>query len=142
MGSLPTRKVNGIGRVFERELDAIGVKTCGDIYEYRQYLSKLFGEKAFGFLIQCYLGLGRTKVQPVEEYERKSVGTESTFEEIKDPADLRNKLRWTAGELEKDMQRAEFKGRTLCLKVKLHTFEVFTRQVVPPKAVHLAEDLY
>ena len=53
MASLPTRKVNGIGRVFERELDAIGVKTCGDIYAYRQYLSKLFGEKAFVFLIQC-----------------------------------------------------------------------------------------
>ncbi|KAI7627905.1 putative DNA-directed polymerase kappa, partial [Hortaea werneckii] len=29
MRDLPTRKVNGIGRVFERELDAIGVKTCG-----------------------------------------------------------------------------------------------------------------
>lgn len=47
MRDLPTRKVNGIGRVFERELDAIGVKTCGDIYAYRGCLSKLFGEKAF-----------------------------------------------------------------------------------------------
>lgn len=40
------------------------------------------------------------------------------------------------------MRRAECKGRTLCLKVKLHTFEVLTRQVVPPKAVFLADDLY
>lgn len=142
MRDLPTRKVNGIGRVFERELDAIGVKTCGDIYAYRQYLSKLFGEKAFVFLMQCYLGLGRTKVQPAEEYERKSVGTESTFEEISGYVELRTKLRWTAEELEKDMVRTRFKGRTLCLKVKLHTYEVFTRQVIPPKAVYLADDLY
>jgi DNA polymerase kappa len=142
MRDLPTRKVNGIGRVFERELDAVGVKTCGDIYAYRQYLSKLFGEKAFVFLMQCYLGLGRTKIQPAEEYERKSVGTESTFGEMGDPTELRNKLRWTAEELEKDMLRTQFKGRTLCLKVKLHTFEVFTRQVIPPKSVYLAEDLY
>jgi DNA polymerase kappa len=142
MRHLPTRKVNGIGRVFERELDAIGIKTCGDIYDYRQYLSKLFGEKAFVFLAQCYLGLGRTKLQPVEEYERKSISSESTFHEMKDPIDLRNKLRSTAEELEKDMQRADVKGRTLCMKVKLHTFEVFTRQVVPPKAVYLADDLY
>ena len=142
MRDLPTRKVNGIGRVFERELDAIGVKTCGDIYAYRQYLSKLFGEKAFEFLMQCYLGLGRTKIQPAEEYERKSVGTESTFGEMGSPADLRNKLRATAEELEKDMVRTQFKGRTLCLKVKLHTFEVFTRQVIPPKAIFQAEDLY
>ncbi|KAH7400145.1 DNA-directed polymerase-like protein kappa [Cadophora sp. MPI-SDFR-AT-0126] len=142
MRDLPTRKVNGIGRVFERELDAIGVKTCGDIYAYRQYLSKLFGEKAFAFLMQCYLGLGRTKIQPAEEYERKSVGTESTFGEIGSPVDLRNKLQATAEELEKDMMRTQFKGRTLCLKVKLHTFEVFTRQTIPPKAIYQAEDLY
>ncbi|CZT44591.1 related to DNA polymerase IV, DNA-damage-inducibile protein dinP [Rhynchosporium secalis] len=142
MRDLPTRKVNGIGRVFERELDAIGVKTCGDIYAYRQYLSKLFGEKAFAFLMQCYLGLGRTKIQPAEEYERKSVGTESTFGEMGSPVDLRSKLQATAEELEKDMLRTQFKGRTLCLKVKLHSYEVFTRQVIPPKAVYLAEDLY
>lgn len=142
MHDLPCRKVNGVGRVFERELDAIGVKTCGDIYAYRQYLSKLFGEKAFAFLMQCYLGLGRTNVQPAEEYERKSVGTESTFGDMSNPAELRSKLRATAEELEKDMLRTQFKGRTLCLKVKLHTYEVFTRQIIPPKAVYLADDLY
>lgn len=142
MRDLSTRKVNGIGRVFERELAAIGVDTCGDIYAYRQYLTKLFGEKAFQFLMQCHLGLGRTKVQPAEEYERKSVGTESTFGDMGDHVQLRDKLRHTAEELEKDMLRTEFKGRTLVLKVKLHTYEVFTRQVIPPKAVYLADDLY
>jgi len=105
-------------------------------------LSKLFGDKAFPFLMQCYLGLGRTKVQPAEEYERKSVGTESTFGDMGNPVELRDKLRATAEELEKDMLRTQFKGRTLCLKVKLHTFEVFTRQVIPPRAVYLADDLY
>lgn len=142
MQSLPTRKVNGIGRVFERELEAIGVRTCGDIYAQRQYLAKLFGEKAFHFLMQCYLGLGRTEVQPAEEYERKSVGTESTFAEMGGHIELREKLRHTAEELEKDMLRTQFKGRTLVLKVKLHTYEVYTRQVIPPKAIHQADDLY
>lgn len=142
MRDLPTRKVNGIGRVLERELDAIGVKTCGDIYAHRAYLPKLFGEKAFQFLIQCYLGLGRTIVQPSEEYERKSVGTESTFRDMSDPQELRDKLRHTAEELEKDLERTQFKGRTLCLKIKLHTYEVFTRQFAPPFAVHKADHLY
>lgn len=142
MRDLPTRKVNGVGRVFERELDAIGVKTCGDIYAQRAYLSKLFGEKAFQFLLQCYLGLGRTNVQPAEEYERKSVGTESTFRDMSDRTELREKLRWTAEELEKDLIRTQFKGRTLVLKIKLHTYEVLTRQVAPPKAVATADDLY
>lgn len=142
MRDLPTRKVNGIGRVFERELDAIGVKTCGDIYAHRAYLSKLFGHKAFQFLMQTYLGLGRTSVQPPEESERKSIGTESTFREMSGKEELRAKLRWIAEELEKDLSRTQFKGRTLVLKIKLHTYEVFTRQMAPPKAINTADDLY
>ncbi|KAF2834320.1 DNA polymerase kappa [Patellaria atrata CBS 101060] len=142
MRNLPTRKVNGVGRVFERELDAVGIKTCGDIYTHRATLSKLFGIKAFQFLISCYLGLGRTKIQPAQEYERKSVGTESTFRDMSDPAELRSKLRRTAEELEGDLERTQFKGRTLVLKIKLHTYEVLTRQVAPPKAVQIANDLY
>lgn len=159
MRDLPCRKVNGVGRVLERELAAVGIKKCGDIYNQRQFLSRLFGEKAYEFLLHCHLGLGRTNVQPAEEYERKSVGTvqcpsykctehlliiaqESTFHDISDPTQLRDKLRWTAGELEKDMRRAQCKGRTLVLKLKLHTFEVYTRQTVVPKAICLADDLY
>ncbi|KOS23343.1 DNA polymerase kappa [Escovopsis weberi] len=142
MNDLPTRKVNGIGRVLERELSEIGVKTCGDIYGQRQYLNQLFGDKTFEFLLRCYLGLGRTKIQPADEYERKSVGTESTFRDMSGPAQLREQLRWTADSLEKDMRRAECKGRTLVLKVKLHTFEVLTRQVATPWAVCSADDLY
>ncbi|KAI0854793.1 hypothetical protein F4860DRAFT_498350 [Xylaria cubensis] len=142
MRDLPTRKVNGIGRVLERELQEIGIRTCGDIYPHRHLLRQLFGEKAYHFLLGCYLGMGRSQVQPAEEYERKSVGTESTFRDISDPTELRNKLRWTAEELEKDMRKAECKGRTLVLKVKLHTYEVFTRQVVLPKAIYQADDLY
>ncbi|KAI0466198.1 hypothetical protein F4859DRAFT_335656 [Xylaria cf. heliscus] len=142
MRDLPTRKVNGIGRVLERELQEIGIRTCGEIHAHRHLLRQLFGEKVCHFLLGCHLGLGRTQVQPAEEYERKSVGTESTFRDISDPTELRDKLRWTAEELEKDMRKAECKGRTLVLKVKLHTYEVLTRQVVLPKAIHQADDLY
>ncbi len=40
------------------------------------------------------------------------------------------------------MRKAECKGRTLVLKVKLHTYEVLTRQVVTPRAICAAGDLY
>ena len=142
MNTLPVRKVNGVGRVFERELDAIGVRTCGDVYAQRACMTRFFGEKAFQFLMQTYLGMGRTEVQPADEYERKSVGTESTFRDMSNKAELRDQLRHTAEELEKDMARVGVKGRTLVLKIKLHTYEVFTRQVAPPKPLCLADDLY
>lgn len=142
MQVLPVRKVNGVGRVFERELGSIGIETCGDIYPQRALLTKLFGEKAFQFLAQCYLGLGRTKIEPIETHERKSVSTETTFHEIADREEIRAKLQWAAQELEQDLARTQFKGRTLTLKVKLHTFEVLTRQTAPPRAVSQAKDLY
>ena len=139
---LPTRKVNGIGRVMERELAAVGIATLGDVYEKREYVKPLFGEKAYSFLMHAYLGLGRTRIQPAEEYVRKSVGTERTFRAIKDPGELRDRLRKTAGDLEGELEKAGVKGRTVVLKVKLHTFEVLTRQVVAPKVVWKADDLY
>ncbi|KAJ6084645.1 hypothetical protein N7486_011445 [Penicillium sp. IBT 16267x] len=142
MRELPVRKVNGVGRVFERELGSIGIETCGDIYPHRALLTRLFGEKAFQFLAQCYLGLGRTKIEPVETHERKSVGTETTFHEIGDKDEIRAKLDWVSRELEGDLARTQFKGRTLVLKVKLHTFEVLTRQTAPSRAVSQAKDLY
>ena len=142
MSTLPVRKVNGVGRVFERELDAIGVKTCGDIYQYRAYMKRLFGEKAFEFLMQTHLGMGRTEVRPADEYERKSVGTESTFRDMSERGELRERLRHTAEEVEKDMARVGVKARTLVLKIKLHTYEVFSRQVQPPKLIYQADDLY
>ena len=142
MKDLPIRKVNGIGRVFERELQAVGINTCGDIFPSRASLARLFGDKAFHFLINCYLGLGRTEIGPAEDSERKSVGTESTFHDISTRSEFREKLRYLSEELEKDMKRTEFKGRTLVLKVKLHTYEVFTRQTVLPKAIYTADELF
>jgi DNA polymerase kappa len=144
MASLPVRKVNGIGRVFERELEAIGIKTCGDIFAERGVLRPLFGQKACDFLLTTYLGLGRTQIRPAEEYERKSVGTESTFRDLSGGERLREKLRATAEELEKDLKNTPevAGGKTIVLKVKLHTYEVLTRQRNLGRPVAGKEELY
>jgi len=142
MHGLSVRKINGIGKVFERQLEALGVQTCGDIFKRRGVLSRLFGEKSFEFLLQVYLGLGTTNIIPAEDHERKSIGTESTFRDISKEPDLKDKLRWTAQELEKDMTRTKLRGRTLHLKLKMHTYEVITRQRGLPKAIHTKEELY
>ncbi|KAK6340920.1 hypothetical protein TWF696_009233 [Orbilia brochopaga] len=140
--ALPVRKVNGIGRVFERELDAVGIKTCGDIYPMRGYLLKLFGQKAYEFLISVSLGLGRTEIRPAEEYIRKSIGSESTFRDCEGTAPLRDRLRKTAESLEADLVKADLQGRTLALKVKLHTYEEAIRQKPLPCPVWKQQDMY
>ncbi|KAK6502877.1 hypothetical protein TWF481_007917 [Arthrobotrys musiformis] len=142
MRSLPVRKVNGVGRVFERELEAVGVKTCGDIYPLRGLLLKLFGQKAYEFLISVFLGLGRTVIRPAEEYIRKSIGSESTFPDLEGTVNLREKLRKTAEVLEEDLTKTELQGRTLALKVKMFTYEEAIRQKPLPYPIWKAGDVY
>ncbi|KAF3204299.1 hypothetical protein TWF106_010255 [Orbilia oligospora] len=142
MKSLPVRKVNGVGRVFERELEAVGIKTCGDIYPMRGLILKLFGQKAYEFLISVFLGLGRTVIRPAEEYIRKSIGSESTFPDLEGTANLREKLRKTAEALEEDLTKTELQGRTLALKVKMFTYEEAIRQKPLPYPIWKAGDVY
>jgi DNA polymerase kappa len=142
MANLPIRKVNGIGKVFERQLNALGIEHCRDIYTHRALLSRLFGAKTFDYLLNVYLGTGPTNIRPSADRERKSIGTESTFRSISDPGLLRDRLRHTAEELEKDCVRADWQGRTLHLKLKKHTYEVYTRQCSLPKAIFKADELF
>src|SRR5579862_3458383 len=108
MRELPCRKINGIGKVFERILaDALGITTVAQIYEKRRVLYKVLSEKMFDFLISVYLGIGASSVRPAEDYERKSVGTERTFRDESDPNKLREILRNLADELEGDLERAQ-----------------------------------
>jgi nucleotidyltransferase/DNA polymerase involved in DNA repair len=116
---LPCRKINGIGKVFERVLsDALDIRKVADIYEKRAVLYKLLSEKSFDFLINVYLGLGSTTIRPAEDYERKSVGTERTFRDEHDEGKLREILKGLAEDLEGDLERAN-------TAVYIHSFANF-----------------
>ncbi|KAJ3007023.1 hypothetical protein NUW54_g1544 [Trametes sanguinea] len=127
MHDLSIRKVPGVGRVNERLLESIGIKTCGDIFKQRAVLSLL--DKQFGleFLLQAYLGIASNVVQPGQREERKSIGAERTFNALSDPAKIYAKLKEVAAELEHDMVEEGWTGKTVTLKYKLNTFEVHTR---------------
>ena len=142
MRNLPCRKVNGIGKVFERILsDALGIHTVADIYEKRCILFELLSEKSFDFLISVYLGIGATSVRPAEDYERKSVGSERTFRDQDNEDKLSEKLREIADELAGDLERVQtavYHSLRMCItlkvfglyrhanngKYKLHTYDV------------------
>ncbi|KAI0369692.1 DNA/RNA polymerase [Pilatotrama ljubarskyi] len=127
MHDLSIRKVPGVGRVNERLLESIGVKTCGDIFKHRAVLHLL--DKQFGleFLLQAYLGIASNVVQPSQRDERKSIGAERTFNALSDTAKIYAKLEEVAAELEHDMEEGGWTGKTVTLKYKLDTFQVHTR---------------
>ncbi|KAH8107995.1 IMS-domain-containing protein [Cristinia sonorae] len=127
MHDLSIRKVPGVGRVNERLLESIGIKSCGDIYTHRGVLSLM--DKQFGlhFLLQTYLGIASNVVQPGQRAERKSIGAERTFNALDSKEKILKKLEEVAAELESDMDHGGWTGKTVTLKYKLDTYQVFTR---------------
>ncbi|KAF8904417.1 hypothetical protein CPB84DRAFT_1960811 [Gymnopilus junonius] len=142
MRNLSIRKVPGIGRVNERLLEAIGIKTCGDIYTQRAVVSLM--DKQFGlvFLLQTHLGIANNVVEAHRREERKSIGAERTFPTLGDLEKILDKLQEVAAELEKDMEETGWVGRTVTLKFKLDTYQVFTRAKSLDHWVSKKEELF
>ncbi|KAE8227239.1 hypothetical protein CF319_g279 [Tilletia indica] len=141
METLKVRKIPGIGRVTERILQAVNVETCGDIWKQRHQLYLTFGN-AVDQLLSAYLGLGSTHVRPNDRRERKSVGRETTFRPTNDLELLKSELRGCADQVEKDLERTHFKGRTVTLVAKRDSFQRFTRAKSGNVYLHKADDLY
>ncbi|CAG8608678.1 13131_t:CDS:10 [Ambispora gerdemannii] len=138
--NLSIRKISGIGRVTERILNALEIKTCGDLLEKLVIVYKLFTPTSFNFLAQVALGVGSTDV--AMEWNRKSMSVERTFPPLHKSQDLCKKLRELADLLENDLAKENLEGRTISLKFKLKSFELFTRAKTLPKYIHSADDLY
>lgn len=142
MHDLSIRKIPGIGRVNERLLESIGIKTCGDIYTHRATVYLM--DKYFGlqFLLRTHLGIASNNVTPVQREERKSIGAERTFSPLGDKEQILKKLEEVATELESDMEKSGWAGRTLTLKYKLDTYQVFTRAKSFDRWISKKEDLF
>ncbi|KAL1736154.1 hypothetical protein EV714DRAFT_198680 [Schizophyllum commune] len=144
MRDLSIRKIPGVGRVNERLLESIGIKTCGDIHTHRATVYLM--DKHFGmrFLLQTHLGIASNTVRPPERQERKSIGAERyvTFNPIGEKDKIMLKLDEVAAELEDDMKSSGWAGRTVTLKFKLDTYQVFTRAKSFDRWITSKEDLY
>lgn len=141
MDSLPCRKIPGIGRVNERILESLGVTTCGEIWGKRVELWLALDGK-IDWLLKAHLGLGNTVVEPGKREERKSVGREHTFSPTSDVSALLDLLRQSADRVEQDLQRLEFKAKTVTLSAKRDNFQRFSRAKTVTRLVHRADDLF
>ncbi|GAA6060585.1 hypothetical protein JCM10212_006820 [Sporobolomyces blumeae] len=135
------RRCFGIGRVTESLLNAIGFETVGDLYTKRADLYLVrnhLGQTAiFRWLLSLYLGIGSNTVVRAKRGDRKTYGVEKTFNPIDNRDELDEILRKVAKSLAKDVQRAEFAGRTITLKIKHANFETVTRAFTPGKNLYM-----
>ena len=78
----------------------------------------------------------------VVDWERKSMGCEHTFEhDIHKPGAVIIELNNTVHELVRRLEKYDFEGRTLTLKVKFHDFRQITRSITQDKVLRSKDDI-
>lgn len=124
--SLPVGKFYGIGRVTEKRLNELGIRTGGDLKALSaDFLQKEFG-KAGLFYYGIVRGIDPRQVTPV--WERKSLGAEETFEsDVIDEVFLYEVLRKQAEDISHELRKRRLAGRTVTLKIRYHDFRTVTR---------------
>jgi DNA polymerase IV len=127
---LPVRKINGVGPKAAARLEALGIRTIGELaHADAALLVERFGEKHGAWMHQAANGHdGR----PVVTYsEPKSISRETTFEDDLHPVHDRETLSRVFTELctrlAGDLERKGYAGRTIGLKLRYDNFKTLTR---------------
>ena len=140
IGQLRIEQFWGVGEKTAQRMHRIGIFTGADLRQCsRQHLIEHFGKMGSVFY-DFARGIDHRPV--ITDYERKSVGCEHTFlEDIYRPAAVTIELYHTVLELVGRIERADFDGQTLTLKVKFADFRQITRSQSHQKPLRRKDDI-
>lgn len=140
VASLPVGRFHGIGPVTEGRMHALGIKTGADLQALDiNALRENFGNSAERYW-NISRGIDDRPVRP--NRERKSVGSEATFEtDIHDLEQALSALESIAEKTATRVRDKDVRGHTVTLKVKFADFEQITRQRTLKAQVSEAGDL-
>jgi DNA polymerase IV len=134
---LPVRKVNGIGPKAAARLDALGIRTIGELA--RADAAMLVAQ--FGAIYGRWMheaAHGRDERPVVTHSEAKSISRETTFEQDLHPVQDRERLSAIFTDLcasvAADLERKRYVGKTIGLKVRFDNFKTVTRDRTLPEA--------
>jgi DNA polymerase IV len=123
---LPVEKFYGIGKVTALKMHKLGIHKGSDLKKWDLVsLVRNFG-KAGVFFYNIVRGIDDRNVEP--DQERKSVGTEYTYEkDLKTNFEIVAELYKLEKELMERLEYAQTTGRTITLKIKFSDFRQITR---------------
>ncbi len=136
---LPVGRIPGVGKVAQRRLEEIGVKTVGDLRGVdAALLQRLFG--SFGpRLLERAMGVDERPVEPDQPV--RSVSSEDTFAQDLPLDALEPAIRALAEKTWAAARRTGRVGRTVVLKLKTAQFRILTRSLTPETPPATAEAL-
>jgi DNA polymerase-4 len=127
---LPARKINGVGPKSSARLEALGIRTIGELAKSdRPWLIENFGANYGAWLHDAAHGRDERPVVTVSE--PKSISRETTFDRDLDPKRDREALSRIFTELcdgvSEDLRRKGYIGKTIGLKLRFDNFKTVTR---------------
>ncbi|MEH3087223.1 MAG: DNA polymerase IV [Xylophilus ampelinus] len=127
---LPCRKVNGIGPKADAKLQALGIRTIGDLAARdRDWLIERFGRSSGAWMHE--MAWGRDERPVVTESEPVSLSRETTFERnlhaVRDRAELGRIFTGLCEKVAADLQRKGYAGKTIGIKLRYDDFRIATR---------------
>ena len=137
---LPVEKFWGVGPRTAERMHKMGVFTGLQLRQLSlAHLQEVFGKAG---VVYYQFARGNDSRPVVVERERKSVGCERTFlHDLSRPAQLTIELYHLVTELVGRIERSQFAGRTLTLKVKFADFTQITRSITQPEVLTTKDQL-
>jgi DNA polymerase-4 len=137
---LPVQVLHGVGKVTAEQLQQIGIRTVGDLQDYKGDLRAWIG--SFGPTLKRF-AFGEDD-RPLDLSEDvKSISSENTF--LHDTADrqvLRRTLREQANDIAAELQRKRLTAKTVEVRVRYGDFTTLNRQITFQDATADPEIIY
>ncbi|HEX8963947.1 MAG TPA: DNA polymerase IV [Rhodocyclaceae bacterium] len=141
---LPAKRINGIGPKTNARLEALGIRTIGDLAAADpQWLVRHFGANYGAWLHEAAHGVDD---RPVVTYsEPKSLSRETTFERDlhvrRDRGELGAIFTALCARLADDLVAKGYRARTVGIKLRYGDFQTVTRELTLPTATDDAQEL-
>ncbi len=140
LASLPIGKFFGVGKVTEKKMRALGIRTGADLRAHtREQLVEHFGKQGM-FYYDIVRGKDTRPVKP--ERVRKSIGAETTLKTDTDNIDdILALLSSIATRISESLAKKDSAFRTLTLKVRYSDFTTVTRSVTVKEPIAHNDDI-
>jgi len=124
---LPISRMWGVGRITEKKLNDMGVKTIGELKKIpKSRLKDAFGKQGEN-LYRLARGIDESPVEPYHPV--KSISQEITFDEdIKDSEKIKLYIARLSEEVGEALRKRGLRARTVKIKVRFSDFTTITRQ--------------
>jgi len=125
---LPISRMWGVGRITEKKLNDMGVKTIGELKKIpKSRLKDAFGKQGEN-LYRLARGIDESPVEPYHPV--KSISQEMTFDEdIKDSEKIKLYIARLSEEVGEALRKKGLRARTVKIKVRFSDFTTITRQL-------------